>query len=189
MSNGDRRRQLAETIEVLSALIRNIALKKALHRTCAEPHLNFWRVLYGNQMDMAVIEWCKLFGSDDTDRQPTHWKNVVADQDVFRTDLLAAVGKSESEWRDYWLSMKRYRNMFVAHHDDRRRAIANYPLLDSALASGCFYYDYIREELGKLGLDQEPSDIRRYARDFENQCAEVAAAAMAATREIEEKVM
>jgi hypothetical protein len=39
--------------------------------------LNFWRLIYGNLMDMAVIEWCKLFGSDSEEHQPAHWKNII----------------------------------------------------------------------------------------------------------------
>ena len=33
-------------------------------RLIPEPRLNFWRVTYGNFTDMAVIDWCKPFGSD-----------------------------------------------------------------------------------------------------------------------------
>jgi hypothetical protein len=28
------------------------------------PSLNFWRLIYGNLLDVAVLEWCKVFGSD-----------------------------------------------------------------------------------------------------------------------------
>ena len=67
---NDRYGQLINVVEILEALIRNIALKQALHRVDNDPHLNFWRLIYGNQMDVPVLEWCKLFGSDDAERQP-----------------------------------------------------------------------------------------------------------------------
>jgi hypothetical protein len=50
--------------------------------------LNFWRVINGNLTDMAVLEWCKLFGSDDEQHQPVHRKNIVSDPNQFRTELL-----------------------------------------------------------------------------------------------------
>ena len=54
--------------------MRTIQLRRTLHAVWADPPLNFWRVIYGNLTDMAVLEWCKLFGSDDDQNQPIHWK-------------------------------------------------------------------------------------------------------------------
>jgi hypothetical protein len=67
MNGHDRRRQLVEAAQVLGILVWNILLKRALHTADRNPRLNFWRVQYGNLMDMAVIDWCKLFGSDDVE--------------------------------------------------------------------------------------------------------------------------
>lgn len=185
----DRKAQLIDTVQVLGALVRNIALKRALHGTWAEPHLNFWRLIYGNLMDLAVLEWCKLFGSDDAERQLVHWKNVAEDQDAFRAGLLAEVEMNETEWMKYWSDMKRYRDFNVAHHDPKREEISHFPLLDPALNGAIYYFEYVRRELEKLGVNQQPSNVRRYVELFEEQCAEVAKAATAATREIPETVM
>jgi hypothetical protein len=59
------RKRLSDAVEVLANLVRNIQLRRELSAACAAPHLNFWRVIYGDLSDIAVLEWCKLFGSDD----------------------------------------------------------------------------------------------------------------------------
>jgi hypothetical protein len=187
--SNDRRKQLLNVVGILGSLIRNIALKKALHRAHADPHLNFWRLIYGNQMDVPVLEWCKLFGSDDSDKQPIHWKSVVADQDAFRNGLLSDLGIDRAAWNAYWEEMKKYRDMNVAHHDPGRESIPFFPKLDLALGSACYYYDYVRAELAKLHVDQQPSDVRRYAREFEEECFEIAVAAIAATAGMKEKMV
>jgi hypothetical protein len=61
----DRKQQLFDVVEVLVNLVRNIRLRRELHSVCANPPLNFWRVIYGDLTDIAVLEWCKLFGSDN----------------------------------------------------------------------------------------------------------------------------
>ena len=94
---NDRYSQLINVVEILEALIRSIALKQALHRVDSDPHLNFWRLVYSNQMDVPVLEWCKLFGSDDAERQLVHWKNVATDQENFRAGLFSALGIDSKE--------------------------------------------------------------------------------------------
>jgi hypothetical protein len=63
-----------------------------------------------------------------------------------------------------------------------------YPTLDLALSSAFFYYDFIRTELLKFGIQQQPENIRQYAADFEEKCLEVAKVALSATNEIKESV-
>src|SRR5215471_11762480 len=94
----DSSHRLAETAGVLYALVRNILLKRALHAADPEPRLNFWRIQYGNLMDLAVIDWCKLFGSDDAERQLIHWKNIADDQHIFRSALLRALAMTREDW-------------------------------------------------------------------------------------------
>ncbi|MEO8441757.1 MAG: hypothetical protein ABI547_04675, partial [Betaproteobacteria bacterium] len=72
---------LVEVVNIIGSLIRSVHLKRALSRIDPNPDLNFWRVIHGNFLDIAVIEWCKLFGSDDKEHQKAHWKNLVADKD------------------------------------------------------------------------------------------------------------
>jgi hypothetical protein len=184
----DRSRQLAEAAEVLGTLVRNILLKRALHAADPSPRLNFWCIQYGNLMDLAVIDWCKLFGSDDAEHQPIHWKNIADDQDSFRSALLEALEITHEDWETYWRDMKKYRDFNAAHHDPRRAEIPAYPELDKALDSAFFYCEYIQHELRKLGQELLPTDIRSYARDFEAKCLKVARIALDSTKDISETV-
>ena len=46
-------------------MVRTIQLRRTFSAVSPTPTLVMWRVIYGNLTDMAVLEWCKLFGSDD----------------------------------------------------------------------------------------------------------------------------
>jgi hypothetical protein len=184
----NRRKGLTDTVDVLVSLVRNVRSRRELHAACPERHLNFWRVIYDNFADMAVLEWCKLFGSDDEESQPIHWKNIAPDPDSFRTALFSRLGIYESKWRSYWHEMKRYRDQSVAHHDQRRISIKRYPQFDLALESAYFYYDFVRTELHKVGVDQQPRSLREYGDAFAVQARPIAIAALDATKHFKETV-
>jgi hypothetical protein len=184
----DRKQQLFDAVEVLVNLVRNIRLRRELQSACANPPLSFWRVIYDDLTDIAVLEWCKLFGSDDSERQTVHWKNVVPDTDAFRQDLFSRLNVSAEQWKAYWDQIKRYRDQSVAHHDQRRVEIKTYPTFDLALLSAYFYYETVVSELLKLGIEQFPKDLKAYGDDFADQCRDIAAAALKATDKFEEKV-
>lgn len=140
MSADDRLKYAAM---IVAAVVRNIHLKRVLHGTDPEPSLNFWRLIYGNCLDMAVVDWCKLFGSDNEDHQPAHWKNVVpvADHEKFRAGLLAATGLSADEWHKEWEGVKTYRDKHAAHFDEefiRPKNNPHYPDLTVALEAAYF---------------------------------------------------
>ena len=182
------RKSLREAAEVLVNLVRNIHLRRELSAVCPNPHLVFWRLIYGDLSDIVVLEWCKLFGSDDDEHQPLHWKNVVPDQLKFRHDLFSRLKIYDSKWHSYWDEMKRYRDQSVAHHDLRSLEIKNYPKFDLALEAAYFYYDFIVAELRKIGIDQQPSDLRKYSKAFAAQSRDIASAAMRATDTFKDKV-
>jgi hypothetical protein len=185
---NDRRRSLTDAVEMLVNLVRAVHLRRTLSSVRADPPLNFWRVIYGNLTDMAVLEWCKLFGSDDGTSQPVHWKNVALDPDKFRKDMFSSLRIYESKWRSYWSEMKRYRDQSVAHHDPRRVEIKNFPSFDLALESTYFYYDFLISELRKFGVDQYPEDLQDYGKAFAAQCHDIAKAAFDATNSFRERV-
>lgn len=181
-----RREELTAHLFRLVYLARSAEMKRALTQVAPEPHLNFWRLIHGNQLDIVVLEWCKVFGSDG---EATHWKKIVppANQDRFRDDLLAAVGVTADEWAAYWKEMKAYRDNLVAHHIELKR-VANYPVLDLAIKSSFFYYSYLIQELRSLGETRYPDDLQIYCGAFANQTREIAAAAVASTATIKERV-
>ncbi len=181
-----RRKELTAHLFRLVHLARSTEMKRALTEVEPKPHLNFWRLIHGNQLDIAVLEWCKVFGSDG---EATHWKNIVpsANHDQFRDSLLGVVGVTADEWAAYWNEMKAYRDNLVAHHIELKR-VANYPELDLALKSSCFYYSYLIKELRSLGETRYPDDLHTYCGAFESQARAIAAAAVASTAAIKERV-
>ena len=50
----DRKDAMSAAVDLLATIVRNIRLRRELSKACPEPHLNFWRVIYGNCTDTAV---------------------------------------------------------------------------------------------------------------------------------------
>jgi len=167
-------------------LARSTMMKRALTKVDPNPSLNFWRLIHGNQLDIAILEWCKIFG---TDGEPAHWKTIVAPANhvQFRDSLFGAVGVTADEWMAYWNEMKGYRDNLVAHHIELHK-VANYPRLDLALKSSYFYYSYLIKELRSLGETRYPDNLQSYCEAFESQVREIAAMAVASTSAIKENV-
>lgn len=173
--------QLTAALEVVVNIARCIALKRALAATDPDPALTFWRVIHGNLLDVAVLDWCKLFGSDDEEHQQVHWKNVFADKTTFRAGLLAHVQMNENSWCDYWKKMKKYRDQHVAHRDLNRRDVTHYPDLDAALSSVFYYHSSLIAELHMLGELRYPDDLITYYEKLLEQASEIAKTATAST--------
>jgi len=99
----------------------------------------FWRRVNCNFMDIAVLEWCKLFA----DRRGIHcYMNVLTDPKGFETDLFAHLKVSATDFETYCTGMRTYRDKFVAHLDDNPKA--KYPQLDVAIESTKFLFRYLR---------------------------------------------
>ena len=185
---------MKHAIEIIAAFVRNVHLKRVMHNVDAEPRLNFWRIIHGNCHDVAVIDWCKLFGSDNADHQPVHWKNVVPDylHDDFRERLFCSLGVTSDEWNDYWLEMKGWRDNQVAHFNEEYLRPENnrrYPHFDLALEAVYFYYQQILETMQANGQHHAyPRDIRQYCEQFTSQATEAAISAINATATMDETV-
>ncbi len=177
--------ELLTAVQRLGMIVRCIHQKRALTDIEKKPQLNFWLLIYGMLLDVAVLEWCKLFG---TDSEPTHWKRVVADPDRFRSDLLMALAIDELRWMEYWQDMKNYRDRHVAHHNWDLSIIDHYPELTLALKSSYFYYSYVIAELRTRGETRFPADLDEYCARFAHQAGEIGRAALAATARFRERV-
>ena len=94
---NERKQRLLSVVEVLASMVRTIQLRRTFSAVSPTPTLVMWRVIYGNLTDMAVLEWCKLFGSDDEHNQPIHWKNIASDPEQFRKDLFSKLRIYESK--------------------------------------------------------------------------------------------
>jgi hypothetical protein len=179
---------LKGAVDVLANLVRSVQLKRALTGIEPDPGLNFWRVIYGNLTDIAVIDWCKLFGSDDEDHQQVHWKNVFVDQDAFRAGLLQFISLPQSGFETYWREMKSYRDRHAAHLDFDKPRPDRWPSFDHALPSSYYYYAQMLPALRARGMTRYPDDLKSYGEAFLIQAREIGAIAVPATKDIHERV-
>ena len=177
-----RVKQLHTVVMILTNLVRSVHLKQQLSLIDPNPPLNFWRVIYGNLMDVSVLEWCKLFGSDHELNQPTHWKNVFLDHQDFRDGLFQHLQIDQEKWDAYWTRMKTYRDGQVAHYDfSAEKKIPYFPVLDLALESSYFYYGRVVSALQQFGIVEYPHDLRKSCEEFSVSVNEIGKKALAAT--------
>jgi hypothetical protein len=165
-------------------LVRSVAMKRALTEINPDPPQNFWRLIYGNQLDVAVLEWCKVFGSH---AEETHWKSYVPkDQHAeVKAELLEDLGITEDQWNAYWEEMKAYRDTAVAHHVADLMS-GNYPKLDHALKSALLLYKRVIAIPEGQGAGKPPKDLAAYYEEFLSRCKEVAKLALEATSHLPE---
>jgi hypothetical protein len=170
--------------------VRTIQAHRALNQAWAFPRLDFWCMINSNMFDAGAIHWCKLFGSpgDAGAGNPTHWKNIVADEDQFRKGLLRYINITRRDWDAYGEKLRNFRNWDAAHYDGRWREQKTYPDFDIALEATYFYYDYLAAELLKHQIRPEPFDLRAFSEAFIDQARLIASAACGATMHMEEKV-
>ena len=101
----------------------------------------FGATVNGNMLDIAVLEWCKLF-ADRNARH--HWRRFVraeAEQNNFIARLLQAANIKSNDWKRYLDEMRVYRDKFVAHLDDQN--VMRIPSLDIALECVFFLYEHV----------------------------------------------
>jgi hypothetical protein len=127
--------------------LRNLAYYRAWYEE-GKPHenRNFWVNANGNFVEIALLEWCKVFGEWNG---AYHFRKVVGDPDAVRVALLAAVGKTQQEWEDYIAAMKKYRDKFVAHWDEDVDGPI-LPQMDFAKDSMIFLLDHCVENEGEV---------------------------------------
>jgi hypothetical protein len=137
-----------------------MAYYRAGHQRLNKASPEFWITVDGNFIDMAVIEWFKLFG----DRNGKHyWAKVITDRSRFETQMLHHLGMTLAEFAAYIDEMRRYRDKFIAHLDDLK--VMEIPFLDRAWSAVDFYHGYIVAHEAPLGgLDGLPADLPDYYR-------------------------
>jgi hypothetical protein len=135
---------------VCHTISRNIAYYRVV---CPSKGLgnNFWRTVSVNFINIAVLDWCKIFAEDAGKH---YWKEVIPRerQDCFFQDMLIALKVTEVEFQEYVQSTKEYRNKFVAHLDDTGLMLddANFkmfPELELLIESTKFLLTYLYPKL------------------------------------------
>ncbi len=118
---------------------RNLAYYRAIERLVHEKNEgDFWITMEGNCLDTAVLEWCKLFG----DYKGKHyWGKIVDNSESFKATLLSTLSITEDEWENTRLSLRSYRDAFVAHLDSKETM--NIPLMTLPKEMVFFYHKHI----------------------------------------------
>ena len=101
----------------------------------------FGATVNDNMLDIAVLEWCKLF-ADPKARH--HWHRIIqtdAEQKQFLAQLLPAVGVNAKGWEQYLKKVRDYRDKFIAHLDEENQM--NIPSTEPALKSVFFLYAHL----------------------------------------------
>jgi len=95
--------------------VRNVAYYRAGWRNGELlTNIDFWVNANGNFLDVAVLEWCKVFVEKDGRH---HWKKVIPDPNDFLVNMLAAAEITEETFNEERRCLRKYRNKFVAHLD------------------------------------------------------------------------
>ena len=118
-------------IELVANFSRNVAYLRGAktddYKSWIRPDTNFWRTVTANNIDMAVIEWCKLF----VDGKGKHyWRTVVSDPDTFLDNAFAAIGCSSCHFDEVEGQMAEYRNKWWLMQTSLRTGtyhLSNYP--------------------------------------------------------------
>jgi hypothetical protein len=134
----------------------------------AFPRTEIWATINSNFLDVAVLEWCKLF-ADKSARH--HWRKVVVDPNFFLPQMLSDSGISQPDWVSYLEKMREYRDKFVAHLDDR--LVMNIPQMSLAQTATYYFYDTIRAEHSADVFQDLPTSLRAYAQRCRLQAKQV----------------
>lgn len=166
---------------------RQLSYHRALDRSKSQSgkfNLNFWTTVYNNAIDVAILDWFHLFGNHKDD---LHWKKIVKDINVFRSELFTTVGMDEQGWESYRRKIKTYRDKDVAHIEVR--PISCVPDMTMALKATGLYYQAVREELSVFhDYSKEPVDLIAYCQSSQGQTEKVLAAAYSSTSGMHEEV-
>ena len=134
-----RRQRLRRVAILCCHCLRNLAFYRAWHQA-GKPRSaeQFWVTANGNFLDVAVLEWCKLFGEP---RGKHNWAKVVTDAGVFKAGLLQRLAITDAALNSYVSEMRTYRDKFVAHLDDELQM--QIPNLTIAKKSAVHLYAYL----------------------------------------------
>ncbi|MEZ0245705.1 MAG: hypothetical protein ACAH09_03645 [Methylophilaceae bacterium] len=117
----------------------------------------------GNSIDIATLEWCKLFGNYDQEK--LHWQKVVKNKANFKLQLLKHFDQNDSAWIAYHKSILNYRDKRVAHLDEADAEKVFVPFLEKALSLIFEYYNYlidIESDLAIFTDDEKTPKIEEY---------------------------
>jgi hypothetical protein len=99
---------------------------------------SFWRQTNSNFLEIAILEWSKLLGSQI---EKHHWRKIISDPDTFESSLLAELSMRLPEYETACAPLLTYRDNFVAHFDYERTM--KVPDLSVAKTSVWYFCEHI----------------------------------------------
>ncbi len=184
MTPTEEVRRLREAAQVALTVLRCVTMKRALVASGHGGSYNFFNLYDGCLTDVAVLAWCKLFGSN---AEETHWKNLFPDTHhaALRGRIADAIAAEQQDYEALWDELKNYRDKLAAHHTyDESTRPARYPFLGGVRRSAFVLYEEIWARLNSL---QQASSLPQLdattSERMERQWTEVARAAVIAVRE------
>ena len=125
--------------------LRNLAFYRAWFEA-GKPNENMqlWVTVNGNFLDIAVLEWCKLFADV---RGKHYFGKVVSELPTFKAQLFGSLHVTADEFDNYVSQIRTYRDKFVAHLDELNEM--HIPNLDVAKGSAVFLYQHLLAHEGE----------------------------------------
>jgi hypothetical protein len=164
---NNRRDRVRFTGRLCMHCVRNLAFHHAIGRRLRgmdrawEHEHQFWVNTVNNCLDIAVLEWCKLFGRWSEEH---HWRKIVSKnrQERFKTGLLARMRMTDQKFQKAQNNMLEYRDQFLAHLDTRPSIQLPHTLF--ALRGTVYLYHELLADPDNAGFlpDAQPSAVTFY---------------------------
>lgn len=164
-----RRQRLRRTGLLCLHCLRNLAFHRAAHDARRQwVGQQFWVTTHNNFLDVAVLEWCKVFGDV---RAKHYWRKTITNQEAFLSSLLDHIRLTEPLFAEYVIEIRTYRDKFIAHLDEEERM--NIPNMALAIKSAQFLYLWmLREEDDCNAFWDAPTDPATFFRGFMTEAHE-----------------
>jgi hypothetical protein len=170
-----RRDRIRRVVILCCAFARNLTYYRAGSAgeatqllSTGHPEASFWRQVNSNFLDIAVLDWCKLFGDQKKTHTSRigkhHWRRVVTDPEAFESRLLAKLDIDAEAFAALISKMRDYRDQFVAHLDDG--LVMNIPELATASAAVTFYHRHVVEVEAQPGDLERLPDVDKFSRGW-----------------------
>jgi len=137
-----QRERTWRTMQIAISCINNIAAYKAnwqkidgVDKLIVDRH--FWVLMNGNFLNVAVLDWCKLFAESNGKH---HWSCSFKNE--WKEQLFARMAMSQSKFKKELGLVNEYRSKFVAHLDDP--IAMNYPNTNFMLDSVSYLHDCLK---------------------------------------------
>ena len=136
---------IASAYGVLNDGLYSLAVYKGLHGRfatgCFEPFSRgFWVSVSDNAIQMAAVQWCKVFGSENNE--------IRYDKLVNEIRFIAILG-TEIPFKKVSDEIRHFRNKYVAHSANFNAPV---PVFDNALKVVKAFDEVVREEYDAEGL-------------------------------------